>query len=344
MADDPATSHYDELDRLAARSMAAREAAAADANGSRGGGRTRWPWFVAGLFAAFAIGLVGSPIFERELRGNLPPQLQSDQPTAADPRVEALVERVSRLEAATASPRPVPVVPSDAADLALRLQSVETRAIAAETNDVNLLARLEVLAAEVARTSTAVVQTDARTRDLFLLAVARRMLDAGRPLTPIEGALDSRFRNQDAAALEALSAWSSAPQTQRTLRDRLGGLEALPEPAETGNWWERLKARISGLVTVRGEPTDAVADNRVLMSQALAAMEAGDVGLAVSSLEQGRWPAAVQQWVLDARILLLAQEALGRLEANALENGIGAVQAGAQPLPSGQSLQQAPLP
>jgi hypothetical protein len=56
-------------------------------------------------------------------------------------------------------------------------------------------------------------------------------------------------------------------------------------------------------------------------------MAAGDVALAVSALGEGDWPPAVRQWVEDARILLAAEEALGRLETNALEAGVGALQA-----------------
>ena len=136
------------------------------------------------------------------------------------------------------------------------LQSVETRAIAAETNDVNLAARLDALAAEVARTNTAVVETDMRTRDLFLLAVARRMLEAGRPLTPIERALENRFREADGAAVDALAAWTAAPQTQRTLKDRLKALQEMPEAADTRSWWDRLTSRLAGLVTVRGQTAE----------------------------------------------------------------------------------------
>jgi hypothetical protein len=82
--------------------------------------------------------------------------------------------------------------------------------VASETNDANILARLDALAAEVARTSSAAAETDSRTRDLFLLSVARRMLDAVRPLTPIDGAIEGRFRAKDPAAVDALAAWSAA--------------------------------------------------------------------------------------------------------------------------------------
>ena len=94
MADNPSDSHYDELDRLAARSLAARESAAtADARQKRA--RPIWPWIIAGLLLAFVLGLLGSPLFERELRGQLPPQLQSESAAPADPRVAELVARVA---------------------------------------------------------------------------------------------------------------------------------------------------------------------------------------------------------------------------------------------------------
>lgn len=337
MADNPTDSHYDELDRLAARSLAAREeAAAVGARASRP--RALWPWIISGLLFAFVVGMVGSPLFEREVRSTLPGALQVEAPTAADPRLDALAERVALLEAAQArAGGAVPVRPDgagdppiDAAGLSLRLQAVESRAIASETNDANLMARLDALAAEVARTSSAVVETDARTRDLFLLSVARRMVEAGRPLTPIEGAIDERFRTQDGAAVEALSAWSAAPQTRRTLLGRLETIGTMPTEADQASWWDRLKARLSGLVTVRGA-AEGRADSGALMAQARTAMGSGDVALAVSALEAGTWPPVVSQWVQDARTLLAAEEALGRLEANALEAGVGALQAPASP-------------
>lgn len=328
MADNPTDSHYDELDRLAARSLAAREGAAAVAQAGRT--RTVWPWVVAGLLFAFVLGLVGSPIFEREVRRTLPSALQEEMPAPADPRVDALVDRVARLEAERSRPAGAPPPLTDAAGLALRLQAVESRAVAAETNDANLVARLDALAAEVARTSSAVVETDMRTRDLFLLAVARRMLEAGRPLTPIEPVIETRFRASDGAAVEALETWSSAPQTRRTLHGRLETIGEIPPPEATGSWWDRLKARLSGLVTVRGAAVGK-ADSQALMAQARAAMASGDVALAVSALEAGDWPPAVGQWVQDARTLLAAEEALGRLEANALDAGLGALQTPAAP-------------
>lgn len=321
MADLPTDSHYDELDRLAARSLAAREGSTPPGARSR---RSLLPWAIAGLLLVFLLGLVGSPLFERSVRSTLPPALQADQGGQTDPRIEGLMERVAKLEAERSRPVAGAAVPAaDVTGIGTRLQAIESRALAAETNDANLVARLDALAAEVARTNSAVVETDARTRDLFILSVARRMLEAGRPLTPIEPAIVDRFGTRDAAAVEALGAWSRAPQTRRTLQSRLEAVGELPSAADTGGWWERLKARISSLVTVRGERVET-ADGAALLAQARAAMAAGDLELAVSALSDGDWPPAVRQWVADARILLAAEESLGRLETAALEAGIGA--------------------
>jgi hypothetical protein len=328
MADLPTDSHYDELDRLAARSLAAREGSAQPAARSR---RTLLPWAIAGLLFVFLLGLVGSPLFERSVRGALPPALQADQGAEPDPRIDGLTERVAKLEAERARSANGDAVPiADVTGLGTRLQAVESRAMAAETNDSNLLARVDALAAEVARTSSAVVETDARTRDLFLLSVARRMLEAGRPLTPIEPVIADRFAKSDAAAVEALGAWSRAPQTRSTLKSRLAAIGELPSAGEAGGWWERLKARLAGLVTVRGERVET-ADGAALMAEARTAMAAGDLELAASALSEGDWPPAVRQWVADARILLAAEESLGRLETAALEAGIGAARS--QPAP-----------
>jgi hypothetical protein len=325
MADNPTDSHYEELDRLAARSLAAREnSAQADARSDSG--RAIWPWAVAGLLFAFLLGLIGSPLFEREARGHLPAALQTEQLVPADPRVDGLAERVARLEAERGGPQAAAAVPQDVAGIGVRLQAVESRAIAAETNDANLLAMLDALAAELSRTRNAVAQTDSRTRDLFLLSVARRMVEVGRPLTPIEDVIDARFRADDGAAVEALSAWSAAPQTRETLQSRLETLAQTPATDEAASWWDRLKRRLSGLVTVRGEAPEGP-DSEALMAQARDAMAAGDLGLAISALGDGDWPPAVAQWVQDARTLQAAEHALDRLETSALESGVAALQA-----------------
>jgi hypothetical protein len=325
MADNPTDSHYEELDRLAARSLVARDGSA-QAEARTGSARAIWPWAVAGLLFAFLLGLMGSPLFEREVRSYLPAALQTDQAVPVDPRVDGLAERLARLEAERGGPQAAVAVPQDVAGLGVRLQAVESRAIAAETNDANLMARVESLAAELARTRNAVAQTDSRTRDLFLLSVARRMVEAGRPLTPIADEIDSRFRADDGAAVEALSAWSSAPQTRRTLQSRLETVAQTPAVEEAASWWDRFKMRLSGLVTVRGE-TPKTPDSEALMAQARDAMAAGDLELAVSALGAGDRPPAVAQWVEDARILLAAEQALDRLETDALESGLGALQA-----------------
>ncbi len=341
MADNPTDSHYEELDRLAARSLAARDGSA-EAEARTRSSRAIWPWAVAGLLFAFLLGLLGSPLFERELRRQLPAALQPDQAVPVDPRVDGLAERLARLEVERGGPQAALAVPQgavpqgatapqgamapqDLAGLGVRLQAVESRAIAAETSAVILVARLESLAAELSRTRAAFAQTDGRTRDLFLLSVARRMVEVGRPLTPIEGVIEARFRAADGAAVEALAFWSAAPQTRRTLERRLEPLAQAPAADAAASWWDRLKTRLSGLVTVRGE-TPKAPDSETLMAQARDAMAAGDLELAVSALETGGWPPAVAQWVQDARILLAAEQALDRLEANALESGVGALQ------------------
>jgi len=263
--------------------------------------------------------------------------------------VAELAARVDRLEAMAGREGAAPQMPVDAAALGARLQSVETRAVAAEMNDQNLAARVDALAAEVVRANTAVVETDLRTRDLFLLAVARRMLEAGRPLTPIERALETRFRQSDGAALDTLAAWTAAPQTRRTLKDRLGALRELPQAADPRGWLDRLTSWMGGLVTVGGQAAQPAADTGALLAQAMEAMEAGDTNLAIAGLQQGAsrgaWPPAVRQWVMDARTLVAADDALARLETSALESGVGALQVqapvGQQPAPEPGA---APLP
>ncbi|MGL6042614.1 MAG: hypothetical protein ACRC1J_01705, partial [Sandaracinobacteroides sp.] len=218
MADEP----MDELDRLAARSQAARQDAG---RLSRRGNPL--PWAISGLLFAFLLGMLASPWFETQVRGTIPGALAAGQRVEADPRIEDILARLQVLEARAGKPdRPIAAIAAPQPDFVRRLEILEALAESGREQDSAVQSRIDGLTAGLAQTGEAVAEGDARIRDLFLLAVARRMLEAGRPLTPLQASLDGRFRQNEVVSLDALRAWSLAPQTKRTLEGRLDSLEA----------------------------------------------------------------------------------------------------------------------
>ena len=300
---------FDELDRLAARSLAAREEEA-----KRRGARPIWPWLISAGLLAFALGLIGSPVFERAARSHLPAELRSESVPAPDPRVGGLTERVERLEVLGARPASLPAQ-APAADVT----AVDSRIATLEMRMGEVLAAMNALAADQQRTSSALAMEDARLRDLFLLGVTRRMLEAGRPLTQLEPALEARYRATDSASLDALLAWSRSPQSRHSLQLRLQTLADVQAASPASqNWWDRLKARLGSLVTVRTEGGTKPLDFNAHIRNAREAMAAGDVTLAIAALRPLPQTADTRQWLGDAQLLLEADTALSRLEAAAI--------------------------
>ena len=322
----------DELDRLAARSLAAREA-----ESKRRPGRPVWPWVISAALLAFALGMIGSPWFEREARSHMPVELRSESLPAPDPRVDGLVERIERLESAA----PPPALPATSQAQAPAVDALDDRVAAMESRAGTLAAAVEALAAEQARSSNALALEDSRLKDLFLLALARRMLEAGRPLTSLEPALEARYRQSEPAALDALLAWSRAPQSRHTLKlglDALNGEVAAHKPAEKG-WWDRLKERLGGLVTVRESGGSRPVDHQAQMAKAEDAMAAGDVTLAIAALQPLPQTQGIRQWTADARLLQAADAALSRLEGAAIDEAAARI---AQDAPAPPQPQAAP--
>jgi hypothetical protein len=160
---------------------------------------------------------------------------------------------------------------------------------------------------------------DARVRDLFLLGVARRMLEAGRPLTQLEPALEARYRDTGSASLDMLLAWSRAPQSRHSLQLRLETLSQGQAASSVRlNWWERLKQRLGNLVTVQNEGGAKPLDFHEQIGDAREALAAGDVMLAIAALKPLPQTAETRQWLADAQLLMEADIALSRLEAAAI--------------------------
>lgn len=314
---DTAARQQDDFDRLAARSMSARRIAVPKK-------RSFWPWLVGALLLALLVGMIASPWFEQQVRRQMPGALQAEQPVARDPRVDALLSRVEQLEARTAA-GPAAAHGADVAHnletVTGRIAALEAQAAAFQSSDASIASRLGQLALDLEQAGNLAEAGDRQVRDLFMVSAARRMVEKGRPLGPVQSALSARFSAQDAAAIRSLEHWSGAPQTRASLAGRLETMgDAMVEPARTGapGFWERLMTRISGLVTVY-DGTIAGPIDRDALADARDALAADDVALAATRL-QAMPPSIVRdQWLADARALVAAEAALDRLESMLLD-------------------------
>lgn len=282
--------------------------------------RDIWPWLMAGILASFLIGLLGSPWLEAEVRRHLP---QSSAEESQTERVEALEVRLKNLE--SLPPPPVgSALPQDAA-VSARIAALETATAAHESARGNLSAELQALTDNIARVSDQATTGDETVRDMFLLAVMRRMVETGRPLTPLDPYVAARFRARDGAAVDALLAWSREPQTRRTLAARLpelGRTGAQADSQAAGSFWERVKAGLAGLITVR-QPDVAETPGRAdVVREASAALRNGELELAISEMAAGPQDSATREWVRDGQLLLAAEVALDRLDSRTLAQAI----------------------
>ena len=195
--------------------------------------------------------------------------------------------------------------------------------------DTDLSAQMQALSADLQRLTDQALAGDERMRDMFLLAVMRRMVVAGRPLTPMEEMMALRFRERDSVAVDALVDWSREPQTRRTLAGRLpelGRVAAQAEAQTAGSWWEKLKAGLSSMVTVRQPAGERAPGSTEAVGAAATALRNDDLELAISEMASGPQNPATRQWIRDAQLLLAAELALDRLDSLALAAAIPATQ------------------
>lgn len=294
--------------------------------------RNIWPWLISALLASFIIGLLGSPWIEAEVRQHLPEAVRPQASPAQTAELLALEGRLARLESRPELPEALPA--GAVAPPADRIAALEAAAAERQKTDAELSAQLQALAADLDRVSDRALAGDERVRDLFLLGVMRRMVTSGRPLTPVEEIVAARFRTLDGAAVDALAAWSREPQTRRTLAARLpelGRAGAQADVQAAGNWWDRLKAGLSTLVTVRKPAGEQAPGSVEVVQAAAAALRNDDLELAISEIASGPQSTATRQWERDARLLLAAELALDRLDGLALTAAIPAVEPAAPP-------------
>ena len=249
---------------------------------------------------AFLIGLALAVVLVRRQ----PPNLGGPQPSLVDPA------------APLAAPTTAPLLPSG--QTAIPQPAGDPNALAARQAALaGQIAALEARAATLAGSATAAGGQAARAEALLTALAARRALDKGLGLGPLEAQLAARF---GAAQPRALAAIREAAREPVTLEDLRQGLEALGPMLATGanrGWLASLRQELRTLVVLRrsGTPSPLPADR---LARARRLLDTGQVEAARA--EVVRLPGAGQagNWLAAARRYVAAQQALDQLELVAL--------------------------
>jgi hypothetical protein len=331
--------------------------------------RSKAPWVLTGLLAAFSGGLIANPWFEREVRTRLPDALQSKTPASvsADQSagVAALEQRLAAVEQ-----RPAAEIPADLSGRIAALEasrSVDGAATGAAGMDTTALdQRLAVVEGRLA-TSEAAAQGAAQAanaaqsnymvldnkvamtaakfeRDgVALRAMAsamalRGVVDQGRPL----GALDDSLallvgaQSPDLVTLRRVERGGPTLASLRAaFRQVRPGLAAQAEAA-SGDWTDRALVQVKSLLAVRPvdgkavNPTNQTPDAMVpLVDERLRAGDIAGAAAALRLLPNSARDKAAA-WLVQADTYSQVRAALARLELQALNT---ATQLAAAPAP-----------
>jgi hypothetical protein len=196
--------------------------------------------------------------------------------------------------------RPRPVAPPSDAELANRVNTIESRVNAVE-----------------ARTAETTGDAD-RAEALLVAFAARRALDRGQPLGYLEGLLRERFGGTDAASVALIIATAQRPITLTQLQDSfatLGPTLIAADPHES--WWAGLRRQLGSLLIVRRADTPSpLPINR--LARANRALEQGHVDDAAAEVARMPGAARAADWLASARRYILARGALDSIETAAL--------------------------
>ena len=196
------------------------------------------------------------------------------------------------------------------------------------------VAELERRIAQVDTQSRAAVGNADRAEGLLVAFAARRALDRGVALGFLEALLRQRFGDTQPQAVGTIITAAREPVTLQELQDELQ--EVSPQLVGAGpqqNWWDALRAELSGLITVRREGTPSTVPSERL-HRATRRLEAGQVDVALAEVLRlpGRDNAGA--WIEKARRYVAARRALDTIETAALLEPRSQRQAAAQPQPA----------
>ncbi len=283
--------------------------------------RLALPWIIVALLLVFGFGMIANPWFEANVRSNMP----------FASRIKALPAPDTAISDRSSPPIALPALPIPAGvPAAERLARTEARIDTSSDQIARAADRIDRLTADVAALSATIAAREAHTTALtaaattaadraqamLTLVLARRAIDAGRPLGALDAQLRQSFEARYPQAVGQVLALGAAPLTPAILARRLEGLRAVigvqQGAARQMGWWETLTTTISATVSRQSKSDPG--------ERAIAAMAEGDVAGAAAQLRRlpPPRPAGVSNWLAAADRWRAGTAALATLETATL--------------------------
>jgi len=153
---------------------------------------------------------------------------------------------------------------------------------------------------------------------LMIAFAARRAVERGLPLGPLESQLRKRFGETHGEAVSMLIAAAGQPVTLEDLRVALDQLAPRLTSAADEGFWTRGKRLIGDLVVLRqaDSPSPRPADR---LKRARRSLDEGNVEAALAEVARMPGAADAQSWTSAAKRYIAARNALREIELAAME-------------------------
>ncbi|MCW3846765.1 hypothetical protein OF829_05900 [Sphingomonas sp. LB-2] len=153
---------------------------------------------------------------------------------------------------------------------------------------------------------------------LMIAFAARRAIERGLPLGPLEGQLRARFGETHGEAVSTLIAAAGQPVTLEDLRLALDTLSPRLTSAANEGMWARMRRLLGDLVVLRqdGAASPRAADR---LRRARRAIDEGNVEAALAEVARMPGAADAQSWTSAAKRYIAARNALREIELAAME-------------------------
>ena len=222
-------------------------------------------------------------------------------------QVTTLQSQLTALQDQFAKSQPSPDAMSVQADLTEKTAELSAQIAALQTEFATDHAAVTTLAASGANLQ----KTATKIEMLGALAGARMALDSGLPVGTIPGAppaLAAFATTPPPTMAQLILAYPAAADAANT---------ASAEKAAKSNFWHRVLARLSGLVTIsNGDHVLLGAPAAAITAQAGEQLDAGDLAGAVTTLTANLSPTtltALGPWLTQAKSLLAARAAIAQM-------------------------------
>ncbi len=194
----------------------------------------------------------------------------------------------------------------------------EPQRLVIDPETIRRVTQLEQRIGQIDSQSRAAVGNADRAEGLLVAFAARRALDRGVPLGFLESLLRQRFGDTQRQAVATIITAARQPVTLEELQEGLLEVgESLTGAGPNPNWWDALKAELSGIVTIRkaGTPSTMPVER---LRRATRRLEAGQVDVALAEVLRMPGRENASEWIADARRYIAARRALDTIETAAL--------------------------